>query len=202
MSEDLGNDTGKENGSENEDELAPVLVWAHPINGLPAKRTDKELMVTRDADKVELAQITAALGIVACTALSASYAIGARGKGRFHMRGTLKGEVIQACVVSLEPVTDTVVEEFDVEFRPADQLVTAPGEEIELGPDDLDAPEIEPITADRLEVGRVIYETLAAGLVLYPRADGAAFQPREIGASDQIVKENPFAVLAKLKKDD
>ena len=58
--------------------------------------------------------------------------------------------------------------------------------------------EVEPVDGKWLAVGRIVFEELAAGLNPYPRRPGAEFTPATDAA--EPAKENPFAVLAKLKK--
>ncbi len=189
----------KENSIDQDDDQPPVLAWSHELVHLPRKKSDKELSVTRGAEAGELKAVAEALGIVSCSALQTSYSISALGKGRFVMRGTLRAEITQSCIVTLEPVGEQLSEQFEVEFWPADQLKAEPGEEIELGPEDLETRDIEPLSGETVEAGRVIYEVLASGLNLYPRAQGAKFDPNALGVDEQVKRENPFAALAALK---
>ncbi len=54
------------------------------------------------------------------------------------------------------------------------------------------------LDGDRIDVGRIVYETLSAGLDPYPRKEGAEFDwaDPKTGVADSA---NPFAVLKKLK---
>ena len=183
-------------------QLAPVLDWSHDVTHLPRKRSEANLVCERDATDQELADVCAALGVVSCTSMQSRYEIGARGKGRYLLLGSLRAELAQACVVSLEPVPEIVDETFEVEFWPADQLDTGAGEEVELGPDDLETRDIEPIHDNVVAAGQVIYEVLASGLAPYPRAVGAEFDPVAVGAAAPVERKNPFAVLAKVKDQE
>ena len=49
-----------------------------------------------------------------------------------------------------------------------------------------------------MNVGRVVFETLASAIDLYPRKDGAAFDWRA-PEPDKAGVVSPFAALAKLK---
>ena len=183
----------------------PVLDWVHEVSHLTRKRSEAAYETVREATTEELVSVAEAMRVISCGSVQAKYQISARAKGRFVMRGSVKGEVVQSCVVSLEPVTEKVNEDFEVEFWPAAQIETAPGEEIELGPDDLEARDVEPIHDDVLEAGRVVYEVLASGLNPYPRAEGVSFtsihagNAGDGGADEPETRENPFAVLEKLK---
>jgi hypothetical protein len=59
----------------------------------------------------------------------------------------------------------------------------------------LAAAELEPIVHDRIEVGRIVYEHVAAALDPYPRKEGASLEQADPEAGE---RESPFAVLSKL----
>ena len=59
------------------------------------------------------------------------------------------------------------------------------------------AANVERIENDRIAVGRIVYEALAAGLDPYPRKEDAAFEWRDPKLAEGA--GNPFAVLKKLK---
>ncbi len=62
--------------------------------------------------------------------------------------------------------------------RPA-KLPESGEEEVEA----LSAAEIEPIEHGRIDVGRIVYETLSAAIDPYPRKAGAEFAADEAGRS-------------------
>ena len=167
------------------------LEWSHAATDIPtAGRT-----FTREASETERAAIAAELGILSCTRLTAAYTIRPLGKGHYRLEGPCTADVTQACVATLAPVEISLTLALDIEFAPVAPAIPD-GEEVEV----LDLPEVEAIENGRLPVGRVVFETLAAGLDPFPRAPGAAFSwhdPR--GGSE---KPNPFAALAKLKPRD
>ena len=58
----------------------------------------------------------------------------------------------------------------------------------------------EPIVEGKVDLGPVIYETLATALDPYPRREGASFEwPGEADAPGTEQVRNPFAALARLK---
>ena len=189
------------------------LDWALPVAEVPA--TARSLQ--RDATANECAAIAAELGLVACTALSARYTVKPLGGGRYQLAGHCDARVLQPCVVTLEPVPAAVSLSFDVEFVPAERPQPArlapqrqPARHEDGGEDDeatadphageapvLSLPDVEPIENATLAIGRVIFETLAAGLDPYPRAPGAVFdwEDPQIAAG----KGSAFAALTALK---
>jgi len=118
------------------------------------------------------------------------------------VEGRLRGRIVQACVLSLEPV----VQELDDGFR----LFFSPGLSEERDPDSgealvsaqLDAP--EPLTGSILDVGEIVAEQLSLVADPYPRRPGVKLDdvmPKLRGparpARDQ--RRHPFAGLAALR---
>jgi uncharacterized metal-binding protein YceD (DUF177 family) len=123
-----------------------------------------------------------------------SYRVKPVSGGRYRVEGKLKAQVIQSCVITLDAVPGVVEDTIDAEFwAPGDLPET---DETEQGV--LDAVEHETIVNQRLLVGRVVFETLAAGLPAYPRSPGAALEVKEAGPQDGG-QTSPFAGLANWK---
>ena len=166
------------------------LDWGHDVSDISAGG----LEVKRQATATERATLAAALDILGCEALQVSYRLTRAPAEGYRLKGKLAADASQACVVTLAPVLETVTATFDVDFRPEDEVRAMDGGAVDLDED----VEVEPIEGTWLAVGRIVFEELAAGLNPYPRRPGAEFAP----AADATVpaKENPFAVLAKLKQ--
>ena len=122
------------------------------------------------------------------------------GSGRLRLTGQLQADVTQTCVVTLEPVDAQLEVPVEVEFWPA-ALV----EEMERNAEEsgnhglLDWPEA--VVDGRIDLGPVIYETLATALDPYPKRPGISFDwsqghPEAAGEG----KSGPFAALAALKR--
>jgi len=114
---------------------------------------------------------------------------------------SFEAEVVQSCIVTLEPVVQQVAERFSIRFLPADRVAAweeahiRMGEEGELvDPDAPDPPEL--LVGNTLDVGEAIAEHLALALAPYPRAPGAEFQiPAEPEPEEPEKRPNPFAIL-------
>ena len=127
-----------------------------------------------------------------------------------RVTGTIKADVVQRCIVSLEPVPDQISESFDRGFLPEKDIVgeTKPGQEVEIEDDD-ELGDLPDILGDTLDLGEIAAEALSLALNPYPRAEGQdpldaqAAPPGETPMSDNDVK--PFASLAayreKLEKE-
>jgi uncharacterized metal-binding protein YceD (DUF177 family) len=155
------------------------------------------LVFDRLATDAERQALTAALGILDCQAVRARYRIRRAPAECYRLTGTVTAEVVQACVVTLAPVHESIEAELNVEFQPeADSPESAgpTGGAVDIS-DDLD---IEPIDSGRLPVGRIVFEVIAASLNPYPRRPGAEYRPAADSPATAKTP-NPFAVLAKLK---
>ena len=120
-----------------------------------------------------------------------------RGGGAI-MRGTIKGAVVQPCVVTLEPVSDTLDEVFEARFVPEGSPLSKPrltsDAEMVVDPEGDDTPET--FSGDTLDLGAIWLEFLALSLDPYPRVEGASLDEPEVEA-----RPSPFAALAALKDD-
>lgn len=171
-----------------------VLGWAHDV----AEIGSQGLAMDRVADADERQRISQALDLKGCDRLSARYRIKPIAGGGYRLSGDLVADVVQACVVTLEPVPAHLEVPFDVEYWPrAQQDEEAANEEISA----LGAAEIEPLVDNRIDAGRIVFEQLAASLDPYPRKDGEEIGEITAGGGDRR-RDNPFAVLEKLKRKE
>jgi uncharacterized metal-binding protein YceD (DUF177 family) len=152
------------------------------------------------ATKAEMDQIARLLDLVALNRLDFCYRLDHRGPGRVRLTGQLQADVTQTCVVTLDPVEARLDVPVEVEFLP-DSLV----EEFERRADQpdnqglLDWPEA--VLDGTIDLGPVIYETLATALDPYPKRAGASFDWSQAGPDEADQgKSGPFAALAALKR--
>ncbi len=155
--------------------------------------------VTIEANAEERADVAALLKLPAIEALSATVTLTRAAKGGARAIGAVHGEVIQTCVVSLEPFPATVEEEIDVRFAPRDDERAArrrgPEEPEIVSMTDDDEP--DPIIDGKIDLGALAREFLALGLDPYPRKPGVTFEP----PAEPEPEVTPFAVLrGELKK--
>jgi cytochrome b pre-mRNA-processing protein 3 len=153
-----------------------------------------------EVDQTERETIAALLDLASLDRLSFACGLYRRGEGRLFLQGTLAASVTQTCVVSLEPVASALQVPVEIEFWPTsliDQLTASSDEAASHGM--LDWP--EPIVDRRIDLGPVIYETLATALDPYPRREGASFEWSNAGEAPGAAKaESPFAALEQLKR--
>jgi uncharacterized metal-binding protein YceD (DUF177 family) len=173
--------------------MTAELVWDHPAKDVP----ETGFSATRAAASDELEAVARALGLIACPNLEASYTITPTGAGRYVLSGTLRAQVVQACVVTLDPVTGAIQESFEAYFWPEEDIAPPPGGVLDLD----EAADPEPIVDGQIAVGRIVFEWLAESLDPYPRKPGATLDLREAAPAGGTggKPESPFAVLANLK---
>ena len=173
--------------------MTAALSWVHTTREIP----DEGLSVERCAVTEELEGLAEALHIVDCERLLVRYTLRPMANRRFRLQGDLEADVVQSCVVTLEPVRSRLAESFKVEFWPSDAMAhtidnPGSGDQRVFSPDDP-----EPIVGNRLEIGRVVGELLTVALDPYPRVAGTHLDP----ASDQATNTSrtdagQFAALA------
>jgi uncharacterized metal-binding protein YceD (DUF177 family) len=171
--------------------MSSALPWSQRTTEIAEAGSHRELAATA----AERAAIAQELGLVSCEAVEVSYTIRALGAGRYRLAGRLRALLTQACVATLEPLPQTIEEEFDVQFWPAGSLPATGDVEVEAS----SVPDVEPIEHGMIDVGRVVFETLSAALDPYPRKNGASLEWQDAESAEEADAANPFAVLKRLK---
>jgi hypothetical protein len=116
-----------------------------------------------------------------------------RGKG-VRLVGSVIADVVQTCVVTLDPVDAHVEANFERGFLPPEKLRAVIGDETEVVVDPTAEDPPEPLGRE-IDLGEILIEELALNLDPYPRKPGVAYQ----GDAEADAPAKPFAVLAKLK---
>ena len=137
------------------------LAWEHAVQDIP----ERGLADERKASPEELAEIARALDLLACTSLPPPSRSCPTVGGRYHLTGTLRADVSQACVVTLEPVDSAIEEAFDATFWPERDMPAPSGGALDID----EEPDPEPIVAGQIAVGRVVFECLAAAIDPVPQ---------------------------------
>jgi len=112
-----------------------------------------------------------------------------------HVSGHLSADVVQSCVVTLDPVPATVEADFDRLF--SDDVPDEVEGEVEIDPE-ADAP--EPLVGGMLDLGEMLAEELSLALEPYPRSPEAdrllAEQQDDLSDSQR----SAFAALGPLRR--
>lgn len=139
------------------------------------------------------------LGVDAVEEATVSFDLTRRGRDGLHVSGSVQARVRQSCVVTLEPVINTIEEEVDVDYAPSGEVKKT----VEaFDPEDHDAAqssadEPEPMIGNGVDLGQLATEFLTLGVDPYPRKPDATFEspkPKEEPAA------HPFAALEALSK--
>jgi uncharacterized metal-binding protein YceD (DUF177 family) len=147
----------------------------------------------------ERAAISSWLGTEALESLTATIRISRKGENRYSYTANFEADVVQACVVTLEPVRAHLSGEYERLFqvlprssRRRPEAAAPPSVEISVA--DEDGPEMldNPI----IDLAAPLLEELSLALDPYPRAPGVSFEPP---AEEVEPADNPFAVLEQLR---
>jgi uncharacterized metal-binding protein YceD (DUF177 family) len=147
-----------------------------------------------DAQDEERADLARQAGVLEVPKFSARIALKKLSPTRFELSFHLAAEVIQACVVTLEPLLARIEKDFTRELHFAPNLRRAAEKEIVLDPGEDDVP--EEIESLHYELAGPLVEEFLLAIDPYPRAPGVEFKPPEEAATRP---ESPFAVLKGLK---
>lgn len=157
-----------------------------------------ELVKKIEASEKERLEIVAALGLVGVSELIAELALSRDDNGVIHLAGRVGAEIVQNCVVSLDPVDQTINEEISLTFiqEGTRSSSATKAEEIAVDPMLDDPPEL--VSGPILDLGPIVLEHFILAIDPYPRVPGVAApaNPAEDGGE---TSDSPFAVLEKLR---
>ena len=167
----------------------------HPID---VGRLSSEGNARLVADAAARARIAAAYGLLEVRKLAADAVLTPGRAGTVLVEGAVTADIVQACVVTLEPVEQSFIEPFSRSFvreRPEGKPAPKPDAEIMVDPNAPDPP--EPYSGPLLDLGPIVIEHFLLGIDPYPRAPGATL-PADLGEGSHET-DSPFAALAKLR---
>lgn len=136
-----------------------------------------------EATPAERAALARRFGLRGLESLGAEVRLAPLGRG-VRLDAALEANVVQECVVTLEPVPNHVSERFTLVYGGAP---ASPDEDTV----------VEPLENETIDIGEAVAQQLSLALDPYPRAPGAAIDPRWTGGEEG---KGPFAALGKLKK--
>ena len=161
-----------------------------------AELGEEEAVVEIAADAVERAALCRRFDFLALDALTATVRIQRVGGGAVRVGAHFVAEVVQACVVTLEPVAGRIENSVAALFAPPGAMVEA-----EVVVDPLGDDEPEWLTGGAIDIGEVVAEHLGLAVEPYPRRPGAVFTGMETSADENGAGESPFAVLRDIDRE-
>jgi uncharacterized metal-binding protein YceD (DUF177 family) len=152
-----------------------------------------------EANAVEREALACRFGAVAIESLKAEISLHPKqGRGCWQVEGRVRGQVVQECVVTLNPVRTE--SDFAFERRYVTNIRGGTREEFGregdavLALDQEDVPEI--LTGGVIDLGEIVAEEFALSLDPFPRAAGVVFNGYSTEADNQDNATSAFTALA------
>jgi len=151
--------------------------------------------------------LAGALEVVQVQSLIADIDLKYLGNGRVSAKGNLIANILQSCVVTLEPIECKIEETIDLQYWPevssdAKKNIDGDGESI-IDPLGEDEPEY--YTGSEINLARLVFESLSSAINPYPKKPGASLDWIENSPGEyagDATADNPFAALNKLRTDN
>jgi hypothetical protein len=164
------------------DAISPVSFRANvtrlPLKGLP---------VVIDADEKRREALAAEHGLEAVVRYQADLLVTNWKRNGVKVAGRVTADIVQACVVTLEPIETHIDEEVSALFWPEDsklgRLGFSAANEIVLDAEGPDSPET--FTGDSIDIGALAEEFFGLAIEPYPRKNNAALASPEVGSGDE-----------------
>lgn len=142
----------------------------------------------------ELAELARWANVEAVRSFSAAVELRRVSPNRFAFEAELNADIVQSCVVTLEPVPTHIARHMERELHYV-RRPHADGGELTLAAGDDETPE-EIVSLD-YDLAAPLLEEFVLAIDPYPRKEGGAFEPPKEQAEPP---ESPFAVLKSLKQ--
>jgi uncharacterized metal-binding protein YceD (DUF177 family) len=173
----------------------PPAEFSRPIaaDQIGPQETEREIV----ANAAERARLVERFGLLALDRLTATLNLKRGRGGLIQVQGRLEAEVVQACVVTLEPVRSRLSEYFTVAFETSSRAAAGA---VVIGLEEEDPP--EELIEGRIDLGETVAQQLAVALDPYPHAP-AAGEKADAPDQDEAGAEktaSPFAALARLRE--
>ncbi|MEI5680626.1 MULTISPECIES: YceD family protein [unclassified Mesorhizobium] len=157
-----------------------------------ARLPQKGLPVVIEADEKQRAALAEEHGLETVERYRAELLITAWKRNGIKVSGTVEADIVQACVVTLEPIETHVSEEVSGLFLPEDSKLArhgfGEGGEIMLDADGPDSPEL--FSGETIDVGALAEEFFGLAIDPYPRKKGAELrQPSHNLAEEPVENE-------------
>jgi uncharacterized metal-binding protein YceD (DUF177 family) len=179
----------------------PAPEFSRPVSTAKLSKTPATYEIA--ATEAERAALAERFGLVSLDRLEAKVIL-RRAGGDIRLEADLTADLVQSCIVTLEPMPAQIAEEFVLIFRPGIDEDEADRLALENPEDEI----IEPLMAESIDIGEAVAQQLSVAMDPYPRVSGAqsAGADLEFGSTAEATtdtseaRRNPFDVLATLKR--
>lgn len=166
--------------------MASVTEFARPV--LLDQISERGRVMEISAGEAERRALAERFGLAGLKRLEATVRLSRSGIF-YRIEADWQANVVQTCVVTLEPIENDLSDRLVERYGPTDRDAT----ELDLDPEMEDP---EAIEGGAIDVGEAVAQALSLALDPYPRKPGA-----KLGISGENEgEEGPFAALSKLKK--
>ena len=159
---------------------APEFSRVVPLARVGAAPFVQEIAATEE----ERAALALRFGLLGLGRLMARVVLERKPGDTILLTAEWEAEFTQECVVSLEPVSGTAAERFELRYGPPETE----------GEDDADAPAFEPLEGDAIDIGEAVAQEFSLSLPPFPHLPDAV-----LDIDEEAQSEGPFAVLERLK---
>jgi uncharacterized metal-binding protein YceD (DUF177 family) len=175
----------------------PPPEFSRPISIVKISSTAATYRIV--ANEAERAALVRRFGLVSLDRLEAEVRL-QRVAGDFRLEAELAADLVQSCIVTLEPVPAAIAESFTLCYRPGIDEDEADRLALENPEDEI----IEPLMGESIDIGEAVAQQLSVAMDPYPRVSGAQSASAEIEIGEApdapVARRNPFDVLAALKR--
>jgi uncharacterized metal-binding protein YceD (DUF177 family) len=173
--------------------MTPEFSRLIPVDRVPETGLEERI----EADDSERAALAQRFDLPEIRKFAGDFQIAPWRRGRIHVAGTVTAEVVQRCVITLDP--------FPVELAfPLERFFIAEGTRRDHV-EELEGDEPDIVNGGAIDLGELAAEELALNLDPYPRKPGAELaaeiadvQPENV----QRTADSPFAALRKLVRSE
>ncbi|MFC0246468.1 YceD family protein [Falsochrobactrum ovis] len=178
----------------------PALTYPVPVLNLPQKGLTIKIGTTES----ERGALAAQHGLEAVIAFDADMLLTRWKKNGVRVRGQIEAQIVQLCVVTLEPITNNIREEIDTTLVPENSRLARMQldemGELVLDAEGADIPET--FSGDKIDLGALVTEFFELAIDPYPRKPGISTEtpPMVYESGDQEIEpDSAFAKLAQLR---
>ena len=177
----------------------PALSYPVKVGHISANAVQVRVTAS-DAERRALAELWDVLEV---RAVEADLQVARWKKDGVRVKGRVQASIVQACVVTLEPVDAEIDEPVEAIFVPEGsrlaRIAANDSGEMILDPEGPDLPDT--FSGDVIDIGVTVAEHVALAIDPYPRKQGVSFGERIESTAKDDARPNPFAALKDWKKD-